>query len=215
MDFGSKVLADAYKKLTNSKLVNYKDISLAQAYKEIINSYHNGQITLADVTEFEKAIGADGIHFTTDNFRGHKQSPTNGVYIFDRSTLEPGKPKQANFRALGGITPDRVKIMEMDIDGQRRIFEYGPDKKTGEDMWREVQAKAQKAEPGAPLTPMEDMTAKKDADFSEVQQELKAIEGFENHMEPHEKLALESAQAKFQMANKMEAMYAKILACLR
>ncbi len=210
---GNPDIVGSFKSLTKDMphVTKYGDISVHQAYKEILRAYHEGSLSLADVVQFEHSIGGDGISFSMDHFRGHNQTPTNGVYIFDRNSMTPAGVKQAEIKAVGGMTPDRMKSIEMHINGEGRIFEQKPNKK-GELIWKEVEARAI-----APDTQLGDtaMEAKLNDSFSETQLELKAIEGFEGHLSAEEVAAVEHAKEQFGMAAKVEGMYAKIKACLR
>lgn len=211
-DLGSVDLVDAFKELTKGSrtVVRYSDISVGQAYNEIVRGYYAGDLSLADVTKFEKALGGEGIHFKMDNFRGHKQEPTNGVYIFDRNSVHSEDVKPAEIKAVGGITPDRVKSIQMEINGENRIFEQKVNKK-GEAIWKEVKEKAGNNQ--LEMTEQQ-IKSKVDEEFQQISQQISEIAGIEGHLTPEETVALETAKKEFSLADKLEKVYSTIKSCL-
>lgn len=111
---GPKKAMDLYKKVAGEYhyLAPFnKDISVKGAYDMMVRAYYEGKISLGELIDFEKSLGADAMHFYTDNYRGHSHAPSNVVYVFDKDSLKPHNVKgvkQAIKEAVGTSDPKNV-----------------------------------------------------------------------------------------------------------
>lgn len=210
-DLGYTGLVNLYHKLTDSKVVRYTDISIKDAYKEVLRGYYAGKISLADVMKFENSLNADGIHFTADNFRGQKHDPFNAVYMFEKNYLEPKEVKSANPEFVGKMTSEKLAEMNMQINGEDRLF-----KPLDNGTWKEVKIK--KGIPDKqmklPMNPEKEVTAV-DTAFNDTKKVLEDINQFEEHLSAEDVQILKAAQLEFSDANKMEQIINTVKGCLK
>jgi hypothetical protein len=201
-------------------LVSYKaGMTLRSAYNEILNAHYSGQLPLSDVIAFEKSLGAKGMHFVADNYRGIPHEPTNAVYMFNKNDLQPTGVKDADPRSVGSIKSPKVMQITKEVNGQNKLFDYTYDE--AYKTWPGLDAETKKinAETRARRSPKnknvidikDDII---DSQIESLQVGLKNRAAIEGHMTPENKLILDEVTAELSALEKTAAQMDTIKGCV-